>query len=57
MTNVLTAFLTAGFFKLGIAFEIASTPVNAEQPDENAFNNINNVISGTAETLTATVRI
>ena len=46
--NVFTALLALGSLKLVTAFEIASTPVNDEAPDENAFNSKNNVTPGTA---------
>ena len=36
--NVLAALLGAGSLKLGIAFDIASTPVKAELPEANALN-------------------
>ena len=36
--SVKAAFFSDGALKLGIAFDIASTPVNAEHPDEKAFN-------------------
>ena len=34
--NVVAAFLLFGFLNAGTPFEIASTPVNAVQPEENA---------------------
>ena len=45
--NVLAALLGAGSLKLGIAFDIASTPVKAELPEANALNRINKLIPAT----------
>ncbi len=45
--SVLAALFGAGFLKLGMALEIASTPVNAELPEANAFNKINRLIPAT----------
>ncbi|MNR28713.1 hypothetical protein D3C85_1460500 [compost metagenome] len=39
--SVAAAFLSDGLRKLGIAFDIASTPVKAEQPELNAFSRRN----------------
>ena len=45
--NVFAALLGAGSLKLGIAFDIASTPVKAELPEANALNRRNKLIPAT----------
>lgn len=46
-TNVFEAFFGAGSLKFGIAFDMASTPVKAELPDEKALSNKNKEIPAT----------
>ncbi|MNR62540.1 hypothetical protein D3C85_1845950 [compost metagenome] len=45
--NVLEAFCGAGALKFGIALDIASTPVNAELPEEKALNKMNKEMPAT----------
>ncbi|MNI88921.1 hypothetical protein D3C73_1462620 [compost metagenome] len=45
--SVLAALFGAGALKLGMALEMASTPVKAELPDENAFSSRNRLIPAT----------
>jgi hypothetical protein len=45
--NVLAAFFGAGSLKLGMAFDMASTPVKAELHEANDFNKINKLIPTT----------
>ena len=47
MANVPAAFLARGFLKNGTALLIASTPVNEEEPEENARSNNATEIPGT----------
>ncbi|MNQ97084.1 hypothetical protein D3C85_1127150 [compost metagenome] len=42
--KVLEAFRGGGSLKLGMVLDIASTPVNAELPDEKALNKMNKEI-------------
>jgi hypothetical protein len=47
MINVLAALFGAGSLKLGMALDMASTPVNAELPEANALKSINKLIPAT----------
>ncbi|MNO06536.1 hypothetical protein D3C81_2283460 [compost metagenome] len=51
--NVLAALLGAGLLKLGMAFEIASTPVKAELPEAKARRSRNSVKPATGEPIGA----
>ncbi len=47
IASVLAAFRAGGFLKAGMALEMASTPVNAEHPEEKALSSKNSVMPAT----------